>query len=85
MGNLCAGDGTHLLGGYCDYCSRLAGEGDELDLVGLMAWINMDDCADIAGLKALLGKRGSQDYSIVFVYHWGNLLERMGCDKPWCV
>ena len=55
MRNLGAGDGANLLGRYGDYCSRLAGESDKFDLVGFVAWINVDDCSNIAGLETLLG------------------------------
>ena len=55
MRNLSAGDGANLLGRYGDYCGRLAGESDKLDLVSLVAWINVDDCSNIARLKTLLG------------------------------
>ena len=85
VGDLRAGDGTHLRSGYGDDCSRLAGESDELDFVSHMVWINMDDRSNVAGLKALPGKRGRQDYPVMFVDHCGNLLKWVGCDKPWSV
>lgn len=55
MWNLAAADWTDVLriNGYDG--SRLAGESDKLDLVSLMAWINVDDCPDIAGLEPLFG------------------------------
>lgn len=83
--NLGAGDRPDLLGRHGNDRSRLAGESNELDLVSLMAGVNVDDCSNIAWLKALGGKRRGQNDSIVFVNHVRNLLEGMGCDQPWFV
>ena len=73
--NLGAGDRPDLLGRYSDDRSRPAGQGDELDLVSLLARINVNDCSNVARLQTLVGKRCGQNDSIVFVNHVGNLLE----------
>lgn len=83
--DLGAGDRPNLLGRHRNDRSRPAGEGDKLDLVSLMAWINMNDRSNIARLKPLLGKRHSQNDSIMFANHIGTLLEGMGRDQPWFV
>ena len=83
--NLGAADRTNLLGRHGNDRRRLAGEGNELDFVSLMVWINVNDCSNVARLKTLLGKRCGQNDSIVFVNHIGNLLEGMGCDQPWFI
>ena len=69
VGNLRARDGSNLSGRHRHHRSGLASKGDELDFVGLVARINVNDCSDIAGLEALLGKRCRQDDSIMFVDH----------------
>lgn len=55
MWNLAVADWTDMrrINGYDG--SRLASEGDKLDLVSLMEWINVDDCADVAGLELFFG------------------------------
>jgi hypothetical protein len=79
--NLGAGHRPNLLGRHGNDRSRLAGESDELDLVSLMARINVNDCSNVARLKTLLGKRCGQDDSIVLVNHGRSLLEGMGRDQ----
>ena len=76
--NLRAGDRTNLLGRHSNDRSRPAGERDELDLVSLMARINVNDCSNVARLKTLIGKRCGQNDSIVFVNHVGTLLKGDG-------
>ena len=85
VGNLGAGDGPDLPGRNRNDRSGLSGESDELNLVSLVARIDMNDCSNVATLKALVGKRCGQDDSIVFVNHVGKVLEGMGGDQSWFV
>ena len=85
VGNLGAGDGPNLVGRNSNDRGGFAGESDKLDLVSLMARIDVNDCANVAALKTFLGKWGGQDDSIVFVNHVGKLLEGMGGDQSWFV
>lgn len=75
--NFGAGDRPNLLGRHRNDRSRLAGEGDELDLV---TRINMHDCSNVARFKTCFGERCGQNDSIMFVNHVGTLLEGMGGD-----
>ena len=72
--NLGAGDRPNLLGRHGNDRRRLAGESNELDLVSLVAWVDVNDCSNVTRLKPLLGKRRGQNDSIVFVNHIGDLL-----------
>ena len=83
--NLGAGNGSNLAGRNRNDCGGFAGESDELDLVSLIAGIDVNDCSDIATLKPRVGKRCGQDDSIVFVNHVGKVLEGMGGDQSWFV
>ena len=85
VGNVAVGDGPNRLTSDSHDRGGLDGESDKLDLVSLMAGIDVNDCSDVAALKALVGKRCGQDDAIVFVNHGGKLLEGMGGDQAWFV
>lgn len=69
MGNLGACHRPNLLGGNRHNRRRRSSECDELDLISLMVWINVDDRTDVTGLKSLLNQSLCENDPIMFFNH----------------
>lgn len=67
--NLMLTDRPNLVGGSSNNRCGLAGKRYELDLVGFVPRIYVDDNSNITGLKPLVGKRDRQNHSVMFPDH----------------
>ena len=69
MRDFTAGDGANLISGNGHNGSRSPCQGDELDFVGLVLRINMNNGSNIARFKPLLAERCRQNHSVVLANH----------------
>ena len=84
VGNFALTYRAQLIGCDGDDGGGLAGEGGELYFVGLIARIDVDDDADVAGFETFIWEQGCQNDPVVFVDHGWSDARRVGCDKSGC-
>lgn len=57
-------EGTDLVGGDLCHSDGLSIKGSELNLVAVAAFIDMNDCSDIAGRKPVVREVGGQRHAV---------------------
>jgi len=74
VSDFAVGNRTNVCRRNGDDRSRPPGEGNKLDLEGLVVWVNMNYGADIAHLKAFGNDGFGQNHSVMFANHAATIL-----------